>query len=430
MRTQAAQFKWGPISDKQLNILSWWHPNSANANKSIIVAEGAIRSGKTVPMCLSFIEWAFAAFNNELFGISGKTIGSLRQNVVGPMKKILHGRGYTVNDKRQDKLLEVSKGRKQNVFELFGGKDESSQDLIQGRTLAGFYGDEVVLQPKSFINQAMARCSVPNSKIWFNCNPESPYHWFKQAIIDNAKDLDVFLLHFSLSDNLTLTPEIIKRYKSLYTGVFYERFILGKWVLAEGIIYDIWDRHKYMDRVLSPNTFSNYIASVDYGTNNPCTFGVYGFDSELPLYLTKEYWHDGSKLKNKQKTDAEYAQEFDNFIGQTKLDCIYVDPSALSFITTLRRNKKFKPIVKKAKNDVLDGIRFVHSTLKNDNFFVDSSCINTDANYSSYMWDPQAQKRGEDKPLKVHDHCCDRDRYALYSHFYKKFYPSKVKHYK
>ena len=429
-RKKEAQFKWGPISEKQLQILTWWLPNSSASKKSIIVAEGSIRSGKTVPMSLSFIEWAFAAFNNELFGISGKTIGSLRQNVISPMKKILHGRGYTINDRRQEKILEVTKGRKKNVFELFGGKDEGSQDLIQGRTLAGFLADEVVLQPKSFINQGMARCSVPGSRIWFNCNPESPYHWFKQDIIDNAKTLNVFLIHFGLEDNLTLTDEIINRYKTLYTGVFYERFILGKWVLAEGIIYDIWDRTRFMDTILNPGTFKNYIAGIDYGTNNPCTFGKYGFDNDLPLYLVSEYWHDGSKVGEKQKTDAEYAQDFENFIGDTKLDAIYVDPSALSFITTLKRNKDFKSIIKRAKNDVLDGIRFVHSILHQNKYFVDSSCVHTDANYSSYMWDPQAKNYGEDKPMKVNDHACDRDRYVLYSHFYRKYYPSKQKLYK
>ena len=182
-----ALFKWGPISKKQLQILTWWRAASPVWDRDIIICDGSVRSGKTIPMSLSFVEWAMTTFQDQEFGITGKTIGSLRRNVVTPLKKILNGRGYRVQDKRTDKLLIVSKNGVTNTFECFGGKDEGSQDLIQGRTLAGLLSDEVALQPESFINQAIARCSVEGSKIWLNCNPEGPYHWFKLNFIDRIE---------------------------------------------------------------------------------------------------------------------------------------------------------------------------------------------------------------------------------------------------
>jgi len=413
-----ALFKWGPISPKQLKVLTWWRKGSPVADCDMIICEGSIRSTKTVSMSLSFVEWAFATFDNELFGLTGKTIGTLRQNVVEPLKKILAGRGYKVKDKRVDKLLIITKGRKTNTFELFGGKDEGSQDLIQGRTLAGLLVDEVALQPESFVNQATGRCSVPDSKIWFNCNPEGPLHWFKVNFIDKAVDLNAYLLHFTLDDNHTLTDKIKDRYKRMYHGVFYQRYILGLWVMAEGLIYDMFNQDEHV--VYAPKDLDRFIVGIDYGTTNPCTFGLYGWKARDPkkrVYKIKEYYFDSraeSNNKNNRKTDSQYADDFVEFIGDIKLDGLYVDPSAASFITELRSRGL---IVKEATNDVLDGIRFVASFIKKGRLLFDISCKMSIQEISGYLWDQKAQQKGEDKPVKENDHTPDETRYAIFSHF-------------
>lgn len=155
--------------------------------KDGIICDGSIRAGKTVSMALSYVMWAMESFDDMNFGMAGKTIGSLRRNVITPLKKMLKSRKYKVRDHRSDNMLSVTKNGVTNLFCIFGGKDEASQDLIQGITLSGMFFDEVALMPESFVNQATGRCSVEGSKYWFNCNPAGPYHWFKTNWIDRKK---------------------------------------------------------------------------------------------------------------------------------------------------------------------------------------------------------------------------------------------------
>lgn len=406
-----ALFKWKKISRKQLQILTWWREGSPMHDRDIIICDGSIRSGKTIPMSLSFIQWAMHSFSDELFGITGKTIGSLRQNVVVPLKKILKGRGFRVIERRAEKLLIITKKGTTNIFELFGGKDEASQDLIQGRTLAGVFCDEVALQPESFVNQAMARCSVEGSKIWFNCNPEGPYHWFKLKFIDCVDDLNAFRLQFELSDNETLSEKIKARYKRLYTGVFFKRFILGLWAMADGLIFDVFNDKKHVESVTS---YDRSIVGIDYGTSNPCTFGLYVWGiGKKKVHLKREYFYD-SKIEGRQKTDSQYADDFVKWLGKDKPLGIYVDPSAISFINELKGRGL---VITPANNSVIDGIRFVSSMISNGIFTIDKLCTNTIKEFASYIWDIKASLKGEDKPIKDHDHTCDRHRYALYTHF-------------
>ena len=222
-------FKFQPFSQKQRMVLNWWCKDSPVKDSDGIIADGAIRSGKTVSMSLSFIMWAMSSFNGENFAMCGKTIGSFRRNVLSGLKMMLHSRGYTVADHRADNLVIITKGDVTNYFYIFGGKDERSQDLIQGITLAGVFFDEVALMPESFVNQATGRCSVDGSKYWFNCNPDGPYHWFKADWIDKREEKHLLYLHFTMDDNLSLSEKIKERYRSMYTGVFYRRYILGLW---------------------------------------------------------------------------------------------------------------------------------------------------------------------------------------------------------
>ena len=206
-RIKQAVFKFRPFSVKQLKVLTWWMPESPVSFNDGIIADGAIRSGKTLSMSLSYVIWAMQTFDGQNFGMCGKTIGSFRRNVVFWLKLMLKSRGYAVTDQRSENLIIITKGNKVNYFYIFGGKDERSQDLIQGITLAGCFFDEVALMPESFVNQATGRCSVDGSKFWFNCNPDGPYHWFKQNWIDKSDTM----LSVQKSKNLSKKMKSLKR---------------------------------------------------------------------------------------------------------------------------------------------------------------------------------------------------------------------------
>lgn len=413
MSKKVASFKFEPFSTKQRKVLTWWLPNSPVCNKDMIIADGAVRSGKTVSMALSFIQWAMETFDGENLGMAGKTIGSFRRNVLAPLKRMLKPLKYRVKEHRADNMVEVRFRGKVNFFYIFGGKDERSQDLIQGITLAGMLFDEVVLMPQSFVNQATARCSVEGSKYWFNCNPSGPYHWFKTEYIDKIDERNGLYLHFTMDDNLSLSQKIKERYRRMYAGVFFKRYILGLWVMAEGIIYDMFDEKIHVGD-FSNMKFDKYYVAGDYGTSNPCTFGLYGVKDKV-AYLLREYWYD-SKVRGKQKTDSEYADDLTSWLDGIKPEAIYMDPSATSLIAELRK-RKYKVV--SANNDVISGIRFVSTLLSTMRFFVDKTCKNTIMEFMSYVWNTKAQERGEDEPVKQNDHTCDRNRYFLYTFFHR-----------
>ncbi|PFR93572.1 PBSX family phage terminase large subunit [Priestia megaterium] len=407
-KLKPAPFTFKPFSNKQIKVLTWWRKDSPVKNSDGIICDGSIRAGKTVSMALSYVMWAMESFDDMNFGMAGKTIGSLRRNVITPLKKMLKSRKYKVRDHRSDNMLSVTKNGVTNFFYIFGGKDEASQDLIQGITLAGMFFDEVALMPESFVNQATGRCSVDGSKYWFNCNPAGPYHWFKTNWIDRKKEKNLLHVHFTMNDNLSLSEAIKKRYYNMYSGVFYKRYILGLWVLAEGVVYDMFDKDKHTVKPLE-RAYTQYYVSCDYGTQNPTTFGLWGLFAGV-WYKVKEYHYDGRK-NNKQKTDQEYLEDLREFIGEVKgLKGVIVDPSAASFIALLKKNR-IKVI--KAKNDVLEGIRNVANALVNNLIKYNNTCIETFREYASYVWDEKAANRGEDAVVKQNDHQMDGDRYFV-----------------
>lgn len=404
-------FKFKPFSNKQRMVLNWWCDTSPVKDNDGIIADGAIRSGKTVCMSLSFVMWAMTRFNGQNFGMCGKTIGSFRRNVLFWLKMMLQSRGYTVVDHRADNLVVVTRGETTNYFYIFGGKDERSQDLIQGITLAGVFFDEVALMPESFVNQATGRCSVEGSKFWFNCNPDGPYHWFKTKWIDKRKEKKLLYLHFTMDDNLSLSEKIKERYRSMYSGVFYKRYILGLWAMAEGIIYDMFDSAKHVVNTLSNLISSKYYVSCDYGTQNATVFLLWCKDSTGRWICCREYYYSG-RDEDAQKTDTEYADDLEKWLDGIEPEKIIIDPSAASFIAELKK-RGYK--IKKAKNNVLDGIRFVASLLNEGKIAIHESCENTIKEFASYIWDEKASEHGEDKPIKQHDHAMDAVRYFCYT---------------
>lgn len=419
-RESIATFKFEPFSNKQKKVLTWWNENSPYNDYYAIIADGSARSGKTVSMSLSYIIWANTTYNGYNFGLCGKTIGSLRRNVLGPLKQMLKGLGYTVKDKRADNLLVISGKTKYgevhtNNFYLFGGKDESSQDLIQGITLAGCFFDEVVLMPESFVNQATVRCSVTGAKLWFNCNPEGPYHWFKLNWVDKVEEKKVLYLHFTMKDNLSLADDTRKRYESMYSGVFYQRYILGLWVQAQGIIYDMFDSEKHRVKTVDRDYMKYYI-SCDYGTQNATVFLLWGYVGGK-WYIVDEYYYSGRDT-SKQKTDEEYHEDLVEFANGRKIQKVIIDPSASSFIACIRKHRIFK--VLKADNDVVPGIREVANAILQEKFYINDICTNTLTEMYSYVWDEKASQRGEDKPSKTNDHAMDAMRYFVKSVLHKK----------
>jgi len=414
-----ATFRWHPFSRKQLQVLTWWMPSSPHHDKDAIICDGSVRAGKTASMSLSFVIWAMASFNGQQFGMAGKTIGALRRNVIGPLKQMLASRGYRVEDRRADNLLVISRGAVTNHFYLFGGKDERSQDLIQGITLAGMFFDEVALMPQSFVNQATARCSVDGSKLWFNCNPAGPFHWFKLEWLDQLEQKNALHLHFTMDDNPSLSERVKERYRRMYSGVFYRRYILGLWVLAEGIIYDMFDPDKHV-RPTIDRPYSQYYVSIDYGTQNPMTFGLWGFiplptkanphEFESAWYKIREYHYDG-RQKGRQKTDEEYYQDLEEFVGDIQPRAIIIDPSAASFIALIRKKGRFA--VRQARNDVLEGIRNMATALNTGRILYNDCCKETFREFASYVWDEKAAERGEERPIKQNDHQMDGDRYFV-----------------
>lgn len=403
-------FKFEPFSKKQRKVLNWWTKDSPVKEYDGIIADGAIRSGKTVSMSLSFALWAMSSFNGQNFAMCGKTIGSFRRNVLFWLKLMLKSLGYRVADHRADNLVIISKGSTENYFYIFGGKDERSQDLIQGITLAGVFFDEVALMPESFVNQATGRCSVDGSKFWFNCNPDGPYHWFKLNWIDKCKEKQLLYLHFMMDDNLSLSEKVKTRYRSMYTGVFYKRYILGLWAMAEGIIYDMFDAAKHIVTGRQEAIGSKYV-SVDYGTQNATVYLLWEKSRKGQWTATKEYYYSGRE-EGAQKTDSEYADDMEKFLDGLTVESIIVDPAAASFIAELKK-RGFR--VKKAKNDVLDGIRFVGNLLNLGLLLFSEDCKETIKEFGSYIWDDKALEHGEDRPVKQYDHCMDAVRYFAYT---------------
>ncbi|MCL2486157.1 MAG: PBSX family phage terminase large subunit [Oscillospiraceae bacterium] len=404
-------FNFRPFSQKQLTVLGWWNVPKL-AGREGIIADGAVRSGKTVAMALGFALWAMNSFDRQSFAICGKTLGAAQRNIIFWLRQMLPARGVAVEEKRAEHLLILSKGTQKNYFYIFGGKDERSQDLIQGMTLAGAYFDEVALMPETFVAQATARCSVPGSKFWFNCNPAGPYHWFKTGWIDRAEERNLLYLHFVMSDNLSLSQSILRRYEGMYHGVFYRRYILGQWCAAEGLVYPMFSEDSCvfdMDSSDLPDNTERYILACDYGTQNPFAMGLLAVSRGV-YRLIREYYHDGRKRG--QKTDGMYAADAENFVSDIDgFDRrIIVDPSAASFIAEMRRRGWQ---VQKAKNDVLDGIKTVAGALSDGRLKIASGCENTLREFAGYVWDEAACQRGEDKPLKQNDHAMDMLRYAL-----------------
>ena len=386
------------FSKRQLIALGWWNKPGLRDYDGIL-CHGAVRSGKSVCCAVGFFLWSMTAFDGQVFGICGKTIGALRRNILqqlpgwlGPMLRVRESRS-------ENKLTVVSPWGSKNVYYLFGGQDEGSADLIQGITLAGVLLDEAALMPRSFVEQACARCSVAGAKLWMCCNPQGPEHWFYREWVCKAKEKNLLQLHFTMDDNPALEKAVRQRYERLYSGVFYRRFVLGQWCRAEGLVYE-FDQEKHVAKRLPKN--GSYYISVDYGTMNPFSAGLWCVEGGRAVRV-KEFYYCG-RTAGKLMTDEDYYRELEKLAGDKVIQRVIVDPSAASFIALIRQKGRFS--VRKARNEVLPGIRLVASCLASGRLLIGKNCADTIREFNLYRWE-----EGRDVPKKEDDHAMDDVRY-------------------
>lgn len=421
---KAVKINW-QFSPKQLFAMYWWKDERCK-NADGLIAYGSVRSGKTVSMSLGFVQWAMESFDECNFIFCGKTIKSFERNVLTPLKNYLVYLGYRFHHSLSENLLTVmSPSNKVNYFYIFGGADERSQALVQGITSAGALLDEVVLMPESFVNQVMARCSIAGAKVWLNCNPEGSTHYIKVKFIDQYEQKKFVVCHFNLDDNLSLSEDRRDFYKRQWTGVFYRRFILGEWCLADGLVYSAFDRDTMVfSGEIDYRNYDLINIGIDYGIQNPTAYVMVGFNTKLNRLEVLKDWSYSGRDTQVQKTDDELYSDLDNFIGDVPVHYVYCDPSATSFHAIIRKRAKYKN--READNSVNAGIAFVSMLFSLGQLYIHESCSSLLAELSAYSWDSEAsEKQGRDIVLKQSDHSCDALRYVLYS-----FYHSRAKTYK
>lgn len=393
------------FSTKQRLALNWWCDGSPWRDRGAVICDGAVRSGKTFCLGLSFFCWAMRRFHGAQFALCGRSAAAVRRNLLHPLRPELKALGFQLREQVSQNRVTVRFGGKENVFWLFGGRDESSAGNIQGVTLAGALLDEVTLMPRSFVEQTVARCSVEGAKVWFACNPEGPEHWFYKEWVCKAEERGALRIPFAMADNPSLSSETLKRYEKSFQGVFYRRFVLGEWAVAQGRVYDF-----FTEELVKPppeGAFEEWRISCDYGTVNPTSMGLWGRQGET-WYRVDEFYYD-SQREGRQKTDREYVRELERLAGGRQIRQIVVDPSAASFMAALRQEGW--PVAA-ADNQVLSGIRVTADLLKRGQIVICTPCRDAIREFFLYCWDERAKG---DRVVKKFDHAMDEIRYFAVS---------------
>ena len=402
---------WCEFSPKQLDFIR-------NSNAKLNIADGAVRSGKTVACTVRWLDYVFTGPQGDL-AMLGKSLGTLKRNVLNDLFEIV--------GPKHSKWID----RQQGEFQLFnrrvyaiGAANEEAEGKIRGATFAGAYCDEANLYPESVWMQLQARLSIPGAMCFANCNPDSPYHWFYTKVLTSPDIKSKKRWQFLMDDNLSLTDEYKIQLASSYSGVYKRRFIDGEWCVAEGLIYDAFDANRHMvhyDYDYLRKYGVKWFVGCDQGTSTVTSWSLMVELNDRPgrlhFHKVAEFYYNAIEQR-KQLSDEQLMPRFKEFLrpwaalanmcgGFWK---VFVDPAASSWDALLLEHRFNKM---HANNDVINGIRIVSSLLSQDAYTMDPSCINTRANYETYAWDPNAQLLGQDKPIKKNDHACDSDRYAL-----------------
>ncbi len=384
------------ISEKQKKILAFPY-----SKYDALICDGAVRSGKTTIMTVSFIRWAMENFSGQRFGLCGKTVDSCIKNLIEPYISMSYAKKrYTLRWRRSQKILEVRWGRKVNYFEVFGGRDESSYALIQGRTLAGVLLDEVVLMPESFVNQALARCSVEGAKFWFSCNPGNPNHWFKKEWIDQREDHNALYLHFEMADNPSLSQKTLKRYQSMYSGVFYDRYIRGLWVPAEGLVYQYFANHTEEFLIDDPlrwckehrQQITIVMLGVDFGgTGSANKFQATGITNKgTVLALDEEYIKREIDPDALNKAFSAFVQRVSAVYGESQTRADSAEQILIRGLKHTVEKDRIRTTVKNAlKLEINNRIRLTLLLMAQKRFYVSRKCEHLIDAFQTAVYDPK-----------------------------------------
>lgn len=389
------------LSKKQIDSI-----NESNAR--INIWEGAVRSGKTYASLWRFLKELTNGPEGE-YCIITRTYDTFKRNILPQLVRNIGSDVRYYAGRREINLW----GKTVHVV---GCDDERSETKIRGATFCGAYVDETTIIPESVFKQLISRCIMGNAKIFATTNPDSPYHWLKRDYLTCNPDVKSW--QFVLEDNPELTESEMDYLKRQYKGLWFQRFIQGLWVQAEGAIYDFFDPAVHCIDFAPPNA-EYFVCGIDYGTTNPTSFVLVGVNRNIyPNFWVESVYYYDSKVKQRQKTDTEYAEDLKRFISGRVVKAIYIDPSAASFKLECARHDI--PNLYEAENEVLDGIRQVAKFLNNGTLKICRYCDELVKEFQSYVWDPKCAMTGVDKPLKQSDHALDALRYAIYSHFFDK----------
>lgn len=390
-----ARFDFKPFSDQQRRLIHWWRPVVRASQNDFVIADGAIRSGKTIAMIIGFLTWSQKMFSGQSFILAGKTMGALKKNVVRPMLQILEAWGWPYEYIRSgtDARLEIGS----NTYYLYGANTEASQDALQGLTAAGAYADEAALFPQNFIDQMIGRCSVPGAKIWMNCNPGNPHNYIKEEFLDKAAEKHVYHLHFMMDDNWTLSPSVKERYKRTWPvgSVFYKRFILGLWVAADGLIYQQFADH-VQDYLITEDWLQDHkiiyaTIGVDFGgTKSAHSFTLTGFTKGFRQVVVLDEYYCKKRLNPKQLQEA-----FVDFVRRAqarwKVPEAYCDSAEQTLISGLDLacvQAGVRVDIKNAiKGPINDRIAFYNSLIAQHRWKVMRHCTNIISAFEQAVYD-------------------------------------------
>ena len=399
--TNNNNFKLGAFSYKAQSFIY-------DSDAFINIAHGSVRSGKTIAATFKFLIFILKSDYYE-FMISGKTRDTIERNVVRDLIRMIDG-NIPYKYRKFDNYIEIADKK----IWLIGFSDEGATEKVRGMTVGGWYADEVTSASKSTVEMAITRCSVEGAKMFWTMNPESPYHFIYTDYITNQDLINtgtVKVWHFTLEDNLHLSKHYIEELKRVNrkSKVNYKRNILGEWVIAEGAIYDMFDETKHV--IHDRPQMDTINICCDYGVSTVTTFGVMGIQFNEPndYFLLEETYYDATE-KGVAQSDSDRINDIVYLQDKYNLDrrnVLYLPHDAASLKAQCRKDKRIKMKVRTYAPDTYRDIHTIQDLINQERFHIHESCKNSIKQAQTYSWDIKAQQRGEDKPLKIDDHCCD-----------------------
>lgn len=397
VQKKPAKFKFSPFSIQQQKLMHWWRPPLVSSQCDFVVADGAIRSGKTIACIIGFLTWSQEMFAGQSFILAGKTMGALKKNVIRPMLQILEAWGWPYNYVRSGTDARIEIGT--NTYYLYGANTEAAQDALQGLTAAGAYLDEAALFPKSFVDQAIGRCSIDGAKIWMNCNPAGPHHYIREEYLDpeQMKKKKVYHLHFTMDDNLSLSQKRKEAYKNAWPhgSVFYKRFILGKWVAADGLIYQQFADHteQYLidQKWLEEHEILYAVIGVDFGgTKSAHSFTLTGFTRGYQQVVVLDEYYCKKRINPKQLTSdfIDFARRAKSRFRVMEAYCDSAEQTLIAGLETACVKEHVAIDIRNAiKGPINDRIAFYNSLIAQNRWKIMSHCTHIIAAFEEAVYD-------------------------------------------